>query len=225
MAEAPASGRAKVWDLPVRLIHWSFAVLLPGLWWTGEDGDLSTHTLIGYVLLALVLFRLVWGVIGTSTARFATFVRGPVAIARYLRGERERSGIGHNPLGALSVIALLLLLSVQIGFGLFAQDIDGIESGPLTYLVDYDTADWAREMHHLVFNLLLGMIVLHLAAILYYRLVKREDLVTPMITGEKPTDGQVEAIAAVPAWRAMALALAVGAVAWWVSLGAPIGSG
>jgi cytochrome b len=221
----PIGQTVKLWDLPVRLVHWSFVLLLPALWWTGEEGELELHRTIGYVMLALVLFRLVWGVIGSGTARFANFVRGPGAVLRYLRGERDGPALGHNPIGALSVLLLLSLLAAQVGAGLFAQDVDGIESGPLAYLVEYETADLAREIHHLLFNVLLAVIAVHVVAVLWYRLVKRDDLITPMVTGQRTFDPPVEPPAAAPAWRGLVLAVAVGAIAWWVSLGAPLGRG
>jgi cytochrome b len=226
MSTLAEPGKVRLWDLPVRLVHWSFVLLLPALWWTGEEGELELHRTIGYVMLALVLFRLVWGVIGSATARFAGFVRGPGAILAYLRGDDGGTPvIGHNPVGALSVVVLLGLLTAQVGFGLFAQDVDGIESGPLTYLVEYDTADWAREWHHLLFNVLLGVIVLHVAAIVWYRVFRRDDLMTPMVTGSKAFETAVEPPALAPLWRALVAAVLVGAIAWWVSLGAPLPGG
>jgi cytochrome b len=226
MAEAAArsapANTIKLWDLPVRLVHWSFVALLPALWWTGEEGELELHRTIGYVMLALVVFRLIWGVIGSETARFASFVKGPGAVLAYLRGEGGTL-VGHNPVGAISVLLLLGLLLAQVGLGLFAQDVDGIESGPLAYLVEYDTADWAREMHHLGFNVLLSVIAIHVLAISYYRLIKRDDLITPMVTGNKSFEGTVESPAPASLWRALAAALLAGGLVYWVSLGAKLG--
>ena len=219
---APATS-IKLWDLPVRLVHWSFVLLLPALWWTGEQGELDLHRTIGYAMLALVVFRLVWGFVGSGTARFASFVKGPAAVLAYVRGTGT-PGIGHNPIGAISVLLLLGLLAAQVGFGLFAQDVDGIESGPLAYLVEYDTADWARGWHNLLFNVLLGVIAIHVLAIVYYRLVKRNDLVTPMVTGNKSYDTAVAAPTLAPLWLALVLAVLAGGLAYWVALGAKLGS-
>ncbi len=221
VAPAAPSTSIKLWDLPVRLVHWSFVALLPALWWTGEEGDLETHKLIGYAMLALVVFRLIWGVVGSATARFASFVRGPGAVLAYLRGA-AKPGLGHNPLGALSVLALLGLLAAQVGFGLIAQDVDGIESGPLSYLVEYDTADFAREMHHLGFNVLLGLIAVHLAAIIYYQFVKKDRLIAPMVSGNKAVEGEVTAPKLAPLWLAGIVAVVASAFAWWISKGAPL---
>src|SRR4051812_6803603 len=104
----------RVWDLPTRLVHWAMAALIPWSWWTAHNDQLERHRLSGYLLLGLLLFRLIWGFAGSETARFAAFVRGPAAIRRYLRGEGP-APLGHNPLGALSVLALLAALAAQIG--------------------------------------------------------------------------------------------------------------
>jgi cytochrome b len=213
-----------LWDLPVRLVHWSFVALIPVLWWSAENGNLDLHKPVGYVMLALVVFRLIWGVIGSSSARFASFVRGPGAVLRYLRGE-SGTVIGHNPVGALSVVLLLTLLGAQIGLGLFAQDVDGLESGPLSYLVSYDTADLARELHEIGFNLILAVIAIHVAAIAYYRVIKRDDLITPMVTGKRAYESAVEAPTIAPWWRVLISAAIAGGIAWWVALGAPLPGG
>lgn len=214
----------KLWDLPIRLVHWSFVVLLPWLWWTAKNGDMDTHLKLGTAMLTLVVFRILWGLFGSSTARFGSFVRGPVTVARYLRGLFGKEGepiVGHNPLGALSVIALLLLLAAQVGFGLVAQDTDGLYSGPLNYLVDYDTAEAARDWHELGFNVILAVVAVHVFAIVFYLAVKRDNLVGPMITGRKRYAGAVAAPAMAPLWRlALCLVLALGA-GWWVWSGAP----
>lgn len=220
MASRPTS--VVLWDLPVRLVHWSFVLLLGGLWWSGENGDIQTHKTLGIVMLALLVFRVLWGLVGSQTARFSSFLKGPSAIVDYLRSRNGAPVVGHNPLGALSVIALLALLAVQVGYGLIAQDVDGLESGPLSHLVSYDTADLARNWHHLLFNVILAVVILHVLAVLFYLVVKRNNLVAPMITGRKAYDQAVEAPRAAPLWRlAVSIAIA-GALAWWVSLGAPL---
>ncbi|MBB5684340.1 cytochrome b/b6 domain-containing protein [Sphingobium boeckii] len=223
--DAATPAMVTLWDLPVRLVHWSFVALIPALWWTGEEGDIDTHKTIGFVMIGLVLFRILWGVVGSGTARFANFVRGPRAIIAHLRGsdgEGQGPVIGHNPLGALSVIALLVVLVTQLTLGLFAQDVDGIESGPLAYLISYDGADAAREWHELGFNILLGLIVVHLAAIAYYVIFKRDNLIGPMVTGRKRMDGVTVRPAMAPAWRSMIAAAIAAGAAWWISLGAPL---
>lgn len=224
MPHGDSAAPIRLWDLPVRVVHWSFVALLPALWWTAEKGDLDTHLKLGTAMLVLVVFRILWGLLGSSTARFASFVRGPLTVARYLRGLFGKEGepiVGHNPLGAISVVALLLLLAAQVGFGLVAQDTDGLYSGPLNYLVDYDTAEAARGWHELGFNVILGAVAIHVLAIIFYLLVKRDNLVGPMITGRKRYAGVVTAPVMAPLWRlALCLALALGA-GWWVWSGAP----
>lgn len=218
--DATAPEAVRLWDLPVRLVHWSFVALIPALWWTGEEGDLDTHKTIGLVMLALVLFRILWGFAGSSTARFANFVRGPAAILAYLRGNDREPVVGHNPLGALSVVSLLGLLLAQVGLGLFAQDVDGMESGPLSHFVSYDAADTARELHELGFNLLMALIVVHLLAIGWYALFRRDNLVAPMVSGRKRLSSLAPRIA--PLWRALVIAAIAAAFAYWISLGAPL---
>jgi cytochrome b len=169
-----------VWDLPVRLFHWFLAGLIAFSWWTVHHHHTDWHIWSGCAILTLLIFRILWGFVGSSTARFSSFVRGPRAIGDYWRG--KWTGIGHNPLGAISVLALLLALAVQVGFGLIAEDEDGIYLGPLSGLVSVGTSDKARDIHELWFNVILGLIALHLLAILYYRL-RGKKLIMPMITG------------------------------------------
>jgi cytochrome b len=221
MTDAPDAA-VRLWDAPVRIIHWSFVALLPALWWTGEDGDLDTHKLIGIVMLGLLVFRVIWGFVGSSTARFAGFVRGPARVLDYLRGRHAEPVVGHNPVGGWSVVLLLTLLIAQAAAGLFAQDVDGIESGPLSYLVSYETADAARQLHHLLFNILLGLIAVHIAAILFYAVVKRNNLVTPMLTGRRLFAETVVAPVIAPLWRAGAAGAVAVALAYWISNGAPL---
>lgn len=178
----------RVWDLPVRLIHWIFAFLVPLSWWSAEYNYQITHTFSGYAVLALALLRIYWGIFGSTTARFGDFVRCPRTIWSYARQVLMRPGIasvGHNPMGALSVIVMLGLLLAQPALGLFAKDIDGLHSGPLSHLVGYGTGRFVAELHHLVFELLLIFIVLHLAAVAFYMLYKRDNIVSAMISGSK----------------------------------------
>lgn len=214
----------RLWDLPVRLVHWSLVGLLIALWVSAENGEIGLHKTLGLTTLGLIVFRLLWGVVGSSTARFSGFLRGPATIRAYLHASRDPFHppvVGHNPLGGWSVIALIGLLAIQLGLGLVAQDTDGIQSGPLNHLVSYDTADLARELHELVFNLILALVALHLAAIAYYRFVKRDNLITPMITGRRRYAVPVEAPRLAPWWRAVLCAVVAAALAWWISLGAP----
>jgi cytochrome b len=172
-----------VWDLPTRLFHWLLVILIGLSWWSAETRTMEWHYRSGLAILGLVVFRLVWGFIGGSTARFAQFVRLPGAALDYLRGKASNKA-GHNPLGGYSVIALLGLVGLQTMTGLFSSDTDGLESGPLSHWIsDYDTVDAITDVHEASFNLLLGLIGLHILAILFYRFVRRRNLVTPMVTG------------------------------------------
>ena len=118
-----------MWDLPVRLFHWTLVALIAFSWWSVKNHHTDWHIWSGISILTLLIFRLLWGLVGSSTARFANFVRGPRQVLRYLRGDWR--GIGHTPLGALSVVALMLATAVQVGLGLFNEDDDGLYAGPL----------------------------------------------------------------------------------------------
>ena len=212
--------RIAVWDRPLRLIHWLFVILIPLAWWTAEEDHFEWHFRIGIVLLILLVFRLVWGFIGSSTARFANFMTGPRTALAYIHGHWRRR-IGHNPLGGWSVAALLIAMSFQVGLGLFATDDDGLQSGPLNHLIGYETAEQVTELHEFNFNILLALIAVHIGAILFYAVMKREDLIRPMVTGMGTAEADTEPMKPAGIVRlifAAAIALAVG---WWIDAGAP----
>lgn len=179
-----------IWDLFIRAFHWSLVAAVVTGWLLGHFGPLqmTVHFWMGYLVGGLVLARLVWGVIGSPNARFVNFLRGPREIVAYATtlGSRKASQTrGHNPLGGLSVVALLGVLAAQVGTGLIIDPDDYINVGPLAEYVGSDWNSWALRWHHR-FGLLLAILVgLHVAAILFYRFWKREDLVTPMITGRQ----------------------------------------
>ena len=207
-----------IWDLPTRLFHWLLAGLIAFSWWSAEFNYDDLHIWSGMAVLSLLIFRLLWGFFGSSTARFAGFVRGPRAVFGYLRGQWR--GIGHNPLGALSVIALLGLVTVQTVLGLIASDEDGLMQGPLASLVSMGTSDAATELHEELFNVLLAFIGLHVAAILYYRL-RGKRLIGPMLTGRGEVEPGVEPMRPGKWWAALlCLAVAIG-ITRWVIAGAP----
>ena len=210
--------RIAIWDLPTRAFHWLVALLIPALWWTAEEEMMDVHMLLGQVMLGLVLFRLFWGLIGSSTARFASFVKGPGAIRAYLRGT-ARPAIGHNPLGALSVIALLALLAVQVGLGLFASEDDGLYQGPLSHHISLEASETLAERHEMMFNVLLAFIGLHLAAILFYTLVKRERLIGPMLSGGREGSAAEAPMVAAPLWRFLLAAGAALGLTLWIASG------
>ena len=207
--------RIRVWDWPTRLFHWLLVVLIAAAWWTGEEEDLVWHYRIGMLVLMLVLFRLIWGIIGGSTARFTRFVKGPRAIAAYLRGTSPPA-VGHNPLGALSVLALLGLVSLVVALGLFATDDDGLDPGPLSHLVSYEAAERAQELHETAFDLLLVVVAIHVVAILYYWLFKRDNLVGPMLTGWREGPEGAEPLRPAPPWRTLLAIVAASLITWWI---------
>jgi len=212
----------RVWDIPVRLTHWLLVLLLAFSWWSAEEGRLDWHRLSGYALLALVVFRLCWGLVGSDTARFGRFLRGPTAIGAYLSklGSKEREPVvGHNPLGGWSVLAMLLLLAAQAVLGLFAIDVDGIESGPLAYFVNFDEGRLAAGVHELVFNVILALVALHLIAIAFYAVFKRDNLIGPMITGVKAIEGAPSAPRMAPLWLALLVLAAAVTLVYTVSQG------
>jgi cytochrome b len=218
--EGAATVRTPLWDWPVRIIHWSFAVLIPALWWTAENGEMGWHTVIGTVLMQLVVIRVLWGFVGGSTARFSSFVRGPGAVFAHLRSPAEEPSVGHNPAGGWSVLALLGLMALQVALGLVAGDPDDGTTGPLNHLVSSTTAGRATELHGIVFYVILAMIALHLAAIVYYRVIKRDNLIAPMITGSKPLPASADGLVKAPVWRLIACIVVAWLVGWVVWVGA-----
>lgn len=207
-----------VWDLPVRLFHWILAALIGFSWWSVHNHHTDWHIWSGCAILTLLIFRLLWGVVGSSTARFVNFVRGPRAIGDYWRG--RWSGIGHTPLGALSVVALLAAVAVQVGLGLVSEDEDGLYMGPLSRLVSVETSDKARDLHELWFNVVLALIVLHVAAIIFYR-VRGKHLTKAMITGRAAIDPGAQPMRPGKWWAALACLIAALAIVRWVIAGAP----
>jgi len=175
-----------VWDLPLRLTHWALALAVAGCFATHYAGIewFTWHRRCGYAVLVLVVFRVLWGVVGTRHARFANFVRGPGAVLQYLRGRAARP-VGHNPLGALSVLAMLALLLLQAGTGLFAND-EIMSMGPFYGWIDPQLSNRITSLHRNSSDMLLVLVAMHVAAIAWYALVRREQLVPPMLTGRKP---------------------------------------
>lgn len=214
-----------VWDWPVRVFHWTLVALLAASWATAEAGTeyMQWHMRCGYAVLTVLLFRLLWGLVGSDSARFVRFVRGPRVVWRYARdwfGPRSLHYLGHNPLGGWMVLALLALVAMQAGTGLFAND-DIYNEGPLARLVSGDTSALLTAIHKINFNLLLVAVGVHVAAVLLY-LRRGENLLRPMLNGRKsPGEYADRAGWIAPLWRAVAcLALAVGAIWALLRLGA-----
>lgn len=208
-----------VWDPLLRLTHWSFPLLVPALWWTAENSKWGLHRRLGLVLLGLLLFRLVWGFVGPETARFARFVKGPSEVLAYLRGQAAHT-IGHSPIGGWSTIALIGAMLVQVSLGLFAGDpYDGM-TGPLNPLVGVALADTITEVHETFFWVIAAMVGLHLAAIIFYA-VKGDDLLSPMVGGDRPPVAGVEGIGPVRWDRGLLAVAAAAGMALWIAAGAP----
>lgn len=228
MAAADASTRhakVRVWDGPTRVTHWLIALSFAFSWYSAEQHMMEWHYRSGMLMIGLVVFRGMWGIVGSSTARFGNFVRGPGRVWGYARTvlTKEKSAhLGHNPLGGWSVVAMLALLATQVGTGLFAVDVDGIESGPLSWLVSFEVGRELAAWHHTTFVILQVLVVLHLSAIIFYLFFKRENLVTPMISGLRHMSGNnAKSIAKAPIMAFLAaLLVALGAV-YVVSSGMP----
>jgi len=218
----------RVWDLPIRLFHWALTLAVIGLVVTGKTGGnaMPWHFRFGYLVLGLLVFRLLWGFVGGRWSRFRSFAYGPGALLRYLRG-RPRDGdafeIGHSPTGALSVIALLVFLALQVATGLVSFDEIVQIGGPLNRFVSDATASKALWYHKQVGQwVIITLVVLHVGAVLFYLLRRKRNLIAPMWHGDKPlADGTLAAADSLSS-RLLALALAAvcaGLVGWVVALG------
>jgi cytochrome b len=206
----------RVWDAPTRLFHWAIVVLVAAAWTTQEFDQMRWHMLCGYSILTLLLFRLVWGVIGSDTARFSRFLKSPVEAVRHLAHFRRRepdTEIGHNAAGGWMVLVMLALLLVQAGTGLFAND-DIDTEGPLMYRVGKQTSDWLSHIHSFTFNLILAAIGLHVLAVFGYAVFKGHDLVRPMVTGKKRLPGAMRAPRMASPLLALVVFAACGVAVW-----------
>jgi cytochrome b len=214
----------RVWDLPTRVFHWVLAVTIIGSIVSGHFDVLAWHVRFGYLAFGLLLFRLVWGFLGGRWSRFASFAYHPGTLLRYLRGEShpdEHVDVGHSPLGAFSVFAMLLLLALQVATGLVADD-EVSTTGPLNRYVSNAFAQTATAWHRIGQWMLIALIALHVSAIVYYRVRRDRNLVGAMLTGDKLLPVGTPAAVDGPKTRAAALllaALAAAIVGYIVSLG------
>ena len=224
MSEPGASERTRIWDLPTRLFHWLLATLVVFSFTTGKLGGdwLTWHFRSGYAIASLLLFRLLWGFAGSRYARFATALPSPAAIWRTVRSNQSGAvpaAAGHSAIGTLSVYALLIVLAVQIATGVFAND-GSFTEGPWAKFVSSATSDRLSTVHYYNHWLVTGLVTLHVAAIAFYLLARKEDLLTPMLTGDKlgisapaAEDGIVIRVRA-----AVLAALAAGTIGYLVTL-------
>lgn len=219
--------RVRVWDLPTRLFHWVLAACVIGSVVSAKIGGnaMVWHFRLGYVVFTLLAFRLLWGMVGGRWSRFGSFVYAPATLLRYLRGgsrAEEHHEVGHSPLGALSVFALLVILAAQVGSGLFADD-EISNTGPLIKFVSGATSSTLTAWHKTFGQwTILALVALHVAAIAMYRLRRGRDLVRPMLVGDKLLPPGVPASADSLATRGLALLLVAGCAAgvgWLLSLG------
>lgn len=210
----------RVWDAPLRVFHWLLLAAVATAIATGLAGGewMAWHGRAGLAIVGLLTFRVIWGLVGSTTSRFGHFFPTPARLRAYFGGAWQ--GVGHNPLGAFSVFALLGLLALQVGTGLFSND-DIAFAGPLAQWVGEEAVSDVTAWHHRLINLLYGLIGLHIAAILFYALVKRERLVPPMVTGKKTLKPGVQAPAGTSRHRigALLLAIALAGLATWAASG------
>ena len=218
--DADAATRGAIWDLPVRLFHWLLVALIAFSWWSAEEEHLDWHVWSGLAVLTLLVFRLLWGIFGSSTARWGAMFHRPSRIIAYIRNTAAWKAIGHSPLGALSVLAMLIVLKLQIATGLLNADDDGLVEGPLAHAVSVEASEFAHDFHELLFNVLLALIALHVAAILYYRF-RGKDLVRPMVTGKGEVPEGAEPMRPGKWWAALLCLVAAIAITRWIAAGAP----
>ncbi len=209
--------RVTVWDLPTRLFHWLLVAFVGTSFVTAEIGGnaMQIHEWSGFVILSLLIFRVGWGFFGSRPSRFSNFVRGPKTVLSHAKGLLLKDSpphFGHNPLGGWSIVAMLLALFVQAGTGLFANDDIMIE-GPLYRWVSKATSDFITDIHEFNQGVIVVLVAIHLLAILLYLFVKRENLVTPMITGVRSWNGTVEKPTG-RTWSAVAIAGIAGLVVY-----------
>ena len=225
-AREPLPPRRLIWDLPMRIVHWTLALAVLGSWITYKIEAFTWHMWFGYTVLVLTAWRITWGFVGPRHARFASFVRAPVAIARYARSLLQRESAqhfaGHNPLGAVMVLALLGLLLLQASAGLFAND-DIPNTGPLYGYVSDTTSDALARVHNLLAKLIWIAVWIHVSAVLAYALLRRTDLIGPMFTGRKldPWLTTGDEIAGSQLWRALLIAAVCAGILYCVIATAP----
>jgi cytochrome b len=213
-------GKVKIWDKPTRAFHWLIVLLVGTSWAMAELGWMKIHMWSGLTILTLVIFRILWGFFGSTTARFSNFITHPRVAVNYVRAvlrSEKRQYAGHNPAGGWVALGLMLLLMAQASTGLFSHD-DINFKGPLAYMVDKGTSDLFSSLHHASFNLIIIGVAIHIAAVFFYMRVKGENLVLPMITGYKeekqvPPGTRLHFVSSGYALLLLALSAAL---VWWI---------
>jgi cytochrome b len=182
-----AHEKVKVWDIGVRVFHWALVICIVGAFVTIKTNQTTLHSYFGYTILTLILFRLIWGFAGGTHARFTSFIAGPSRVIAYLKTTFKRDSehaVGHNPIGGLSVIAMILAIGFQAASGLFIND-DITFEGPLFAWVGKELSDKLTGWHKLNEKIIMALVLVHLSAIIFHKLFKKESLVKPMFTGNK----------------------------------------
>jgi cytochrome b len=207
----------RVWDAPVRIFHWLIVVLVPACYFTAKAHAFTIHMTLGLTVLALVLFRLIWGLVGSDTARFSRFVKSPAAGLHHLR-EFARQGpdteVGHNPAGGWMVLLLLLLLTVQVVSGLGAYSHRADTGGPLSAHLGGAMQGVANLVHSVGVNLIIAAVAVHVAVVVAYAVVRKQNLVRPMLTGKKRLPAATQAPRMASPVLALAVAVIAAGVAW-----------
>lgn len=180
----------RIWDLPTRLFHWVLVAGIVFMWYSADISDslMERHAQVGEFLLALVLFRIIWGFVGSESSRFSSFLKSPIAALRYTKtlfSRRPSWHAGHNAAGGWMVMALLALVLLQAVSGLFTSD-DIMTEGPLYAVVSGKVSGWMSSIHYQAFDILLGLIALHVLVIIYYKLFKKTHLIPAMVKGSAP---------------------------------------
>lgn len=179
--------KVKIWDSPTRIFHWALVINIIAAWYTIENRLIDLHQIAGYSLMGLIIFRVFWGIIGSTTSRFTFFITSPLTAFTYLKlslQQKLHHEVGHNPAGGWMVLIMLIILSTQVITGLFANDDLGF-SGILSDYVKKETSDFLTQIHQLNFDILIGIIWIHLVAVFFYVLVKKDNLIKAMFTGTK----------------------------------------
>jgi cytochrome b len=196
--------KIKVWDIPTRLFHWALLIGVAFMWYSSGDFDLMEyHMIVGRVILCMLIFRIVWGLVGSTTARFSDFIRSPLSGLLYLFGKDTSRTEGHNPAGGWMILALMLVLLTQAITGLFADD-DIFYSGPFFLSVNADLADWLNGMHHQNIDYLWVLVGIHILASIVYQ-VRGKNLIGSMLTGNKQAEDATEEPEMRSSWLALAI--------------------
>lgn len=216
----------KVWDLFVRLSHWLIVLLVISAWLSSEFGDaeFKWHSWNGYALFILVFSRLIWGFVGSTTALYRSFIKAPWDALSYLRDlltgkttPKEAHYIGHNPAGGWMALMLWLVLITQAVTGMFASD-DVIFDGPFSFYISSKMVNNITGIHHALFNLLILLVILHVLAVLYHQIIKKEKLIQAMLTGKKTLSHTIAEPKLIfrPFYVALIIVASVGATFWFI---------